>query len=166
MKVARALLAGLLALAAGQVLACYTVYDRSGYVVYNDEAAPVDMSRPIHETLPARFPGGQLVFDTRIDCASISTAAPIAAGGGATPPLLTNVRTARSMHVPYTMLAGGIALVRGARVRPGVTVVPAEAFSVAVAQPQRGTVITELREPPVTILESRDGVAISEISRR
>jgi hypothetical protein len=162
MKVEQSLLALLLGLAAGQALACYTVYDRSGRVVYNEETPPVDMSRPIRETLPARFPDAHMVFDTQTDCDSIAPLSPLSASSGGTP-LLTEPRTARAMNVPYTVLAGGIALIRpgDARTRPGVTIIPAAALAGAPAA--RGTVITELREPPMTIVQSGDQVVISEI---
>jgi len=68
-------------------------------------------------------------------------------------PLLTDRRTAQAMNVPYTALAGGIALVqpRDARTSPGVTVIPAEGL--AAAPPSRETVITEMREPPAATNE-------------
>ncbi|MEP6790410.1 MAG: hypothetical protein ABI907_03500, partial [Ramlibacter sp.] len=57
-----------LSLAGANAMACYTVYDRANQVVYNAQAAPVDMSRSIHETLPAVFPGGHMVFAVGTDC--------------------------------------------------------------------------------------------------
>jgi hypothetical protein len=164
MKARYALLALLLGTAAGQALACFTVYDRSGRVVYQDPAPPVDMSRPLHETLPARFPGGHMVFDGQADCGSISPPLPaVSAREGA--PLLTDRRTARAMNVPYTVMQGNIVMVqpRHGRVAPGVTVIPAEVA--AAAQPGRGAVITELRDPPMTIVQSADGTVIGELSR-
>jgi hypothetical protein len=125
MKLKQSLLSLLLGLAAGQALACYTVYDRSGRVVYNEETPPVDMSRPIHETLPARFAdaNAHLVFDAQADCDSIAPLSRETASRGGTP-LLTDVRTARAMKVPHTVLAGGIALVQpdDARTAPGLSV--------------------------------------------
>jgi hypothetical protein len=164
MKFRQALLACLLGLAVPHVLACYTVYDRHGRVVYNEETPPVDMSRPLRETLPARFPGGHMVFDAQAWCDSITPMSPVVAGRGGTP-LLTDRRTAQAMNVPYSVLAGGIALVqpRDARVRPGFTVVPAKAL--AVSPPTSGTVITELRNPPMTIVQLGDRVVMSELSR-
>ena len=50
------LLCSLLGSASMQAAACYTVYDPSDRVVYHESVPPVDMSRPLHETLPARFP--------------------------------------------------------------------------------------------------------------
>jgi hypothetical protein len=160
MKFRYRLLALLLGLAAGQALACYTVYDRLGRVAYSDPAPPVDMSRPLHETLPARFPGGHMVFDTQADCAAISPPLPrVAAGEGA--PLLTDRWMAEAMNVPYTALQGGIVVVepRHAWFGPSVTVVPARAPGARLAQ---GVVITELRDPPLTIVQSADGTIISE----
>ncbi len=157
MKAARTLLACVLALAGTQALACYTVYDRAGRVVYNEETPPVDMSRPLHETLPARFPGAHMVFDEQATCDSIVPVSRLAAASRLGSPLLTDRRTAQALHVPYSVVAGGIALVPAGRVRlsPGVTVVPAESFALT----GRDTVITELRNPPITIVESADGSA-------
>lgn len=50
------------ALSAGQAFACYTVYNRNNQVVYHAAAAPVDMRYQLHQTLPAVYPGGHLVF--------------------------------------------------------------------------------------------------------
>lgn len=124
------LLAAVLGSASMQALACYTVYDASGRVVYRGELPPVDMSRPIHETLPARFPGGQMVFDTEAACPEL-VAGVVPARGGT--PLLTNTRSAQAMRLPYTQLAGGIALVPqgDTRVGPGFTVLPADAVATA-----------------------------------
>jgi hypothetical protein len=56
-------------LISSQALACYSVYDRTGKLVYNAVTAPVDMRYPIHETLPEVFPGGHMVFSiTDKDC--------------------------------------------------------------------------------------------------
>lgn len=158
MNLPRTLLACLLAAAGSQALACYTVYDRAGRVVYNEETPPVDMSRPIHETLPARFPGAHMVFDEQAACDAMVPVSRLAGARGGSP-LLTDRRTAQALQVPYTMVAQEIALVPPGRVRlsPGLTVVPAESFASAV--PSRATVITELRNPPVTIVESADGSA-------
>jgi hypothetical protein len=49
--------------AASPAFACFTVLGPSDEQVYHGPDAPVDMSRPIHETLPSVFPGGHLVFD-------------------------------------------------------------------------------------------------------
>lgn len=57
-----ALAALLPALSAGQALACYTVYNRANQVIYHAAQAPVDMRYQLHETLPAIFPQGHMVF--------------------------------------------------------------------------------------------------------
>lgn len=55
-----AAMAGLLAPAAWAE--CYVVYGPDQQVVYRNQEPPVDMSRPIHETLPQVAPGGVMVF--------------------------------------------------------------------------------------------------------
>ena len=67
MKLKLALLCSL-GLAAGNALACFTVYDRSNRVVYHAQTSPVDMTRQLHETLPRAFPGGHMVFGGGTDC--------------------------------------------------------------------------------------------------
>ena len=64
MKTALKLALGLLltSLLAGQSLACYTVYNRANQIIYHADAAPIDMRYQIHQTLPAVYPGGHLVF--------------------------------------------------------------------------------------------------------
>ncbi|AMO24569.1 hypothetical protein GCM10027034_11410 [Ramlibacter solisilvae] len=122
------LLVPLLALAPLQALACYTVYDRADRVVYHGDKPPVDMSRPLHETVPERFPGGHMVFDAQ-QCPVLSSVA-YGAGGpdlATASPLLTDERTARAMKAPYERLGRGVVLVRqpDARMAPGVSVLPA-----------------------------------------
>lgn len=95
------LLASLLGLS-GPALACYTVYDSSSRILYQSDKPPVDMSLPLHETLPKLFPGGQLVFDLSAECPVVS---PLAMGDGGpitrtSSPLLTNVRPARTLGGP------------------------------------------------------------------
>jgi hypothetical protein len=142
--------------------ACYTVYDRSDRVVYQSLDAPVDMSRPLHETLPLRFPGGHMVFDTSVSCPVTTTLA----GRGNTrdwttrSPLLTNERTAEAMRVPHSRLEGGIALVRPgeATLPPALTVIPDTRLaasrsntSAMGAGPARGPAIAGQRRPPATV---------------
>jgi hypothetical protein len=158
-------LGSLLAAASWQALACYTVYDGSNRAVYRSAEAPVDMSRPIHETLPQRFPGGQLVFDTAASCSELTTVArPLPPERPS--PVLTDRKTAQAMQVPYTVVAGDVVMVRPgvATMRPTVTTVPA--LAQARPQPRRTeTVITELRNPPVTIIENGDGMTVSALAR-
>ncbi|MEO8020808.1 hypothetical protein [Polaromonas sp.] len=62
------------ALSASQALACYTVYNRSNQVVYHAAAAPVDMRYQLHQTLPAVYPGGHLVFSvTDTSCPPVNS---------------------------------------------------------------------------------------------
>lgn len=42
--------------------ACYVVYGADKQVIYRSQTPPVDLSRPLHETLPQVAPGGTLVF--------------------------------------------------------------------------------------------------------
>ena len=98
--------------AAAPALACFTVYDRSNNVLYNAQVPPVDMSRPLHETLPQKFPGGQMVFDQSVNCPIVQAAgqlraAPTAPGRS---PLLTDVATARSLGLKHTVIADGVAM--------------------------------------------------------
>ena len=119
----------LLGLAATQALACYTVYDGADRVVYQSRTPPVDMSRPLHETLPGRFPGGHLIFDSAAaECPVISSVA--AGAGGRTlssaSPLLTDQKTARALGLRHRVLPDGAALVeqRDVVLPPAITVIP------------------------------------------
>lgn len=42
--------------------ACYLVYAPDNTVVYRSYQPPVDLSKPLHTTLPLVAPGGHLVF--------------------------------------------------------------------------------------------------------
>jgi hypothetical protein len=162
-----------LGLASVNAMACYTVYDRANQVVYNAQTAPVDMSRPIHETLPARFPGATMVFDIGTDCPREQPAKLMPIPAPARPsPLLTDRRTAEAMHLKHTLLPSGIALVTQppAVMTAGVSVFPvgpaaAEVAAPVLAQrspgPRPETVITELHNPPLTIVQ-QGGLVISE----
>jgi hypothetical protein len=169
------LLCAALGAASFNASACYTVYDRSDRVVYQSESPPVDMSRPLHETLPSRFPGGQLVFDTSAACSASIAARGAARDWTTHSPLLTNERTAVAMRVPHTRLAGGIALVEPgeATLAPAVTVIPDTRLasarsntSVMGAGPSRRPVITELRDPPVTIEQRGNEVIVRDAPRK
>jgi hypothetical protein len=167
MKLNQLILCSLLGFAATQAMACYTVYDRSDRVVYQSHTPPVDMSRPLHETLPARFPGGHMIFNAAVDCPVISS---VASGTGgpslaSNAPLLTDARTARALGLPHTVLNGGIVVVRPRDVslQPGVTVVPSA--NTGSRKPVSGMVITEMRDPPMTMIQSSDGTIVSELVR-
>lgn len=165
MKLNQLVLCSLLGFAATQALACYTVYDNADRVVYQSPNPPVDMSRPLHETLPARFPGAaHMIFDASRDCQVISS---VATGKGgptlsSTSPLLTDEKTARAMGLPHTVLPSGVALVqqKDAAIGPGVTVLPST--RVMGAGPARGGAITELRDAPSSM---QSGARRNERSR-
>ena len=58
-----AALALLGALCAQQALAtCYVVYGADDQMLYRSTESPVDLSQPLHLTLPKLAPGGKLVF--------------------------------------------------------------------------------------------------------
>jgi len=143
---------------------CYTVYDRSNHVMYQSDKAPVDMSLPLHDTLPARFPGGSLVFDTEGTCPVVS---PVAMGNGGpitrtSSPLLTDEGTAQRLGLPHRKVGPNVAVVPPSAVamEPGVTVVPAA--TVASKSPRRDTVISDYHTPPVTVIRRGDEVVVSE----
>lgn len=110
MKLSHAVAATLLAMAAGQAMACYTVYDARNLIVYSDQTPPVDMTRPLHDTLPARYPGGHMVFDNGGNCPSQARPRVVSTNGKS--PLLTESRTAQAMGLAHTELGNGIAVVR------------------------------------------------------
>lgn len=183
MKLKLALTCCLGLLAAANASACYTVYDSNNRVLYQGVNAPVDMSLQLHDAMRGRFPpGSQLVFDNSNACAVTTIAqvsrsnAPHAAPGTlriertgrsqpvSSAPLLTDRRTAQRMGLPHTTMAGEVVMVppqAAARVDfSPMTVVPSTAVAAAPdtralgAGPARGqTVITEMRDPPLTIVE-------------
>jgi hypothetical protein len=161
----------LLGLASLQAFACYTVYDRTNRVMWQGDKPPVDMSRPLSETVPARFPGGQLVFDDSPNCPVVSSVA-IGNGGFVTTtssPLLTDEKTARELRVPHRVVGNNIAMIspRAVAMEPGVTVVPAT--MVASKSPDTramgagpAPVITEYRDPPVTVTRRGNEITITQ----
>src|SRR3982751_1661800 len=130
MKLKLGVLCGLL-LAGANAMACYTVYDAGGRVVYRGLEAPVDMSLPLHQALSGRFPAGtSLVFDQAPTCAPVNIAQVARPTGPMVPvntirmertgrqvsptsaaPLLTDRDTAMREHLPHTTVAGDIVLV-------------------------------------------------------
>lgn len=157
-------------LGAGPALACFTVYDRNNNVVYNAKMPPVDMSRPLHETMLDAYPGGQLVFGTEQGCPATNTAGRtrLTSSSGKAP-LLTDAATARELGLPHTMLRGNVAMVPDTpdTMHPGVVVAESGLPPVAGANdtrmmgaapaPQRkpATVITEMHNPPLTAVQRR-----------
>lgn len=164
MRCLKFLVPSLLALASMQAFSgCYTVYDQSNRVMFQSDKPPVDMSRPLHETVPARFPGGTMVFDIDGGCPVVSSVA-MGNGGPITTtlsPLLTDTATARRLHLPHRQVGDNIALVPPATVRmePGVTVVPATAVA---SKSTYDTVITEFRNPAITVTRRGDEMIVSE----
>ena len=59
---------------------CFTVLDSGGRVLHQSRKAPVDMSRPISDTLYSRFPrAAVMVFGTNNEsCEEIQVVAPAA----------------------------------------------------------------------------------------
>ncbi len=161
MKLKLALLCSL-GLAAGQAMACYTVYDAGNQVVYNAQTPPVDTRLPLSQTLPR---GHHMVFDDSSSCPRVQPTAQMALPPASKPsPLLTDQRTARAMKLPHTVLASGAVLVpqRPDSMGSGVVVVastpalvvPDTSVMGAAAAPaaarRNEVVITELHDPPLT----------------
>lgn len=92
-----------------------------------------------------------------------STMAPRSVARQGNSPLLTDRRTADSMRLPYTVLSGDIVVVpahAAARVDlPTMTVIPSQ---VSAATPTGDTVITELHNPPLTVVQRDGETLISE----
>ncbi|WP_427911706.1 hypothetical protein ACPWT1_13590 [Ramlibacter sp. MMS24-I3-19] len=144
MKPTHAVLAAMLVLGTGQAMACYLVYDRNNQVVYSGDAAPVDMSKPLHEALAAKYPGGHMTFDNARDCPSQGRLRVASTNGKS--PLLVDIRTAKSMGLPYTDMGNGVAMVRERpdSMRTGVNLAESglprddtRAMGAAPAQPQQ-----------------------------
>jgi hypothetical protein len=146
MKFRKLALVCALGIASANALACYTVYDRNNRVVYNELTPPVDMSLPLHQTLPRRFPGGHMVFDVNGACPRANEAGLVAAArpmdSNASAPLLTDASTATALRLPHTSMSGNIALVpayAAARLDlPTFTVIPADT-ALAQSQPAMST---------------------------
>jgi hypothetical protein len=176
----KALLAAAAALAAGQAMACYTVYDRNNQIVYNAQTPPVDMSQPLHETLPQKYPGGHLVFGSGADCPLEPPVRQMrAASTNGRSPLLTDAATAQALGLPHTIIASGVAMLpdRPDTMRPGVVLAesglpapegpdtrmmgagPARPNTATMGGPparqgQRSSpVITEMHNPPLTAVQ-------------
>jgi hypothetical protein len=153
----------LLGVAAGHAAACFTVYDRTNAIVYYAQTPPVDMTPPFNEKLQKAFPGSHMVFGDTTGCPVKQAGYNPAKPPAATAPLFTDKRTAEEMKLSHSVLPGGAVLVAKppAGMRPGFTVMnlggqaPADrGVSRAPASPSKtGPVITEMRDPPVTIIE-------------
>lgn len=117
----------LLGLAAPAFAGCYTVYDRANHVLYQSDKPPVDMSLPLHDTVPQRFPGGQLVFDVDSECPVVS---PVAQGDGGpitrtSSPLLTDKHTATRLRAPHRVVDGVAVIPPSTAALGGSPVMPA-----------------------------------------
>ena len=170
MKFKLALLCTLGFASVNAMAACYTVYDRANHVVYNSQTPPVDMSRPLHETVPVAFPGGSMVFNgSSMDCPRQGDAAQVAAPAAPTrpSPLLTDLRTADALHLPHTILPSGVALISNPPPMSVVTVATSYSAPLLAAPAPLGqrtrqdTVITEMHNPPLTIVQ-QGGLVVSE----
>lgn len=155
-------------------MACYTVYDHGNTVVYNAQTPPVDMSRPLSETVPVAFPGGTMVFDaSSTDCpreAPVRVSLPVSPSKPS--PLLTDRRTAAELKVPHTILPSGVALISNptavmiAGLMTYSTSSPTPVIAPAVvaqrSASRRDTVITEMHNPPLTVVQ-QGGMVVSEL---
>jgi hypothetical protein len=124
--------------------ACYTVFDRYSRVIFQSASPPVDMSVPLHETVPRRFPGGHMVVSDAI-CPPLPIVTP-AVPTDRGPPLLTQRRTAQAMKVPYQVLSGEIVLVQPEHVPASLRSKPISPGANVPAKPDPDAVITQLRD--------------------
>lgn len=146
-------------------LACYTVYDRNNAVVYHAMVPPVDMTPPYTDRLGKVFPGSHLVFGSNTGCPA-TQAGYNPSRQPAAAPLFTDPQTAEGMKLEHTVLPSGAAVVRKppANMRPGFTVLnlggaasaDTPGRSAAMA-PGSGPVITEMRNPPMTVIQDAPG---------
>lgn len=167
MKLELAFLFALMLSSVNAMAACYTVYDADNRIVYNSQIAPVDMTRPLRETVPLAFPGGTMIFGSGTDCPrdppsqiSLLPAAPSKPS-----PLLTDRRTAGAMNAPHTVLPSGVALISQptAVMTAGLRYsIPFPAPVMAARSQRPETVITELRNPPLTVVQ-QGGMVVSEL---
>ena len=147
----------LLGLAAGNAAACFTVYDRSNAIVYYAQTPPVDMTPPFNDKLQKVFPGSHLVFGSTTGCPVKQAGYNPAKLPAATSPLFTDKRTAEEMKLNHTVLPNGAALVAKppTGMRPGFTVMNLDGQAAISPAVKSSPVITELRDPPITIIEKR-----------
>ena len=164
-------LLALLGLAAGNAAACFTVYDRTNAIVYYAQTPPVDMTPPFNDRLQKVFPGSHLVFGSTTGCPVKQAGYNPARPPGVSAPLFTDKRTAEEMKLNHTVLPNGAALVAKppTGMRPGFTVLNLGGQAVAdrdssrpsTALPKQSPVITEMRDPPVTVIGP--GGAVKEV---
>ena len=147
----------LLGLAAGNAAACFTVYDRTNAIVYYAQTPPVDMTPPFNEKLQRVFPGSHLVFGSTTGCPVKQAGYNPAKPPATTSPLFTDKRTAEEMKLNHTLLPNGAAMVAKPPVgmRPGFTVMNLGGQAAISPAVKGSPEITELRDPPITIIEQR-----------
>ena len=152
-----------LGLAVTQAMACYTVYDKSDRVVYSSQLPPVDMSLPLHETLPKAYPGSHMVFVTGAKCEREEMTPQTIASALVASPLLTDRRSASDLKLPHVILDSGAALIkqRPANMKPGV-VLTERPLELAANRPRSNIVITEMRDPPLVATQDGRALVINE----
>ena len=145
----------LLGLAAGNAAACFTVYDRTNAIVYYAQTPPVDMTPPFNDKLQKAFPGSHMVFGDTTGCPVKQAGYNPAKPPAITSPLFTDKRTAEDMKLNHTILPNGAALVAKppTGMRPGFTVMSLGGQAAIAPVVKSSPVITEMREPPVTIIK-------------
>ena len=145
----------LLGLAAGNVAACFTVYDRTNAIVYYAQTPPVDMTPPFNDKLQKAFPGSHMVFGDTTGCPVKQAGYNPAKPPAIISPLFTDKRTAEDMKLNHTILPNGAALVAKppTGMRPGFTVMSLGGQAAIAPVVKSSPVITEMREPPVTIIK-------------
>ena len=145
----------LLGLAAGNAAACFTVYDRTNAIVYYAQTPPVDMTPPFNDKLQKAFPGSHMVFGDTTGCPVKQAGYNPAKPSAITSPLFTDKRTAEDMKLNHTILPNGAALVAKppTGMRPGFTVMSLGGQAAIAPVVKSSPVITEMREPPVTIIK-------------
>lgn len=76
--------------------ACHVVYGPGNEIVYRSVDPPVDLSRPLHETLPRVAPGAALVFvPASTDCAPAINRLPLVRASAPTATKAPHKRSAR-----------------------------------------------------------------------
>lgn len=155
MKLKLGLLCGLLLAGANAMAACYTVYDANNRIVYRGLEAPVDMSLQLREAVAARFPAGySMVFDPSATCSPVGIAQVARPNTPMVPPNTIRMeRTGRQLSPSSFNVIPGEAAVARAPSAPNTSVLGA-----GPAMPQM--VITEMRDPPVTIIQRGNDVSV------
>jgi hypothetical protein len=155
MKLKLGFLCGLL-LAGANAMACYTVYDANNRVVYRGLETPVDMSLPLREALSGRFPAGSsMVFDQSATCSPVGIAQVARPSTSMVPPNTIRMeRTGRQLSPSSSapLLTDRLTAQR----QP--TAPDTSVLGAGPAKPQ--TVITEMRDPPVTIIQRGKDVSV------